>query len=71
MKRKEDEEKRRKEEQVKQEQDQAQERQRTVSDIEDGAYTTDKIVDYSKGLFSEKKMSSAKKESGEYEVVTD
>lgn len=42
-----------------------------MSDIEDGAYTTDKIVDYSKGLFSEKKMSSAKKESGEYEVVTD
>ena len=45
--------------------------QRKIVDDEDKAYETDKIVDYSKNFISEKKMSSARKENTDYDIVTD
>ena len=40
-------------------------------DSDDNEYDSDKIADYSKSLYSEKKMSSSKKQDNDYEIVTD
>lgn len=66
---KENEEKQKKEEEAKA-QKVAAERSRN-GDSDDNEYDSDKIADYSKGLYSEKKMSSSKKQDNDYEIVTD
>lgn len=45
--------------------------QKKIVDDEDKAYETDKIVDYSKNIAAEKKVSQAKKENTDYDIVTD
>jgi hypothetical protein len=45
--------------------------QKKILEDEEKAYETEKIVDYSKNFISEKKLSSAKQESSDYDIVTD
>lgn len=45
--------------------------QKKINDDEDKAYETDKIVDYSKNIAAEKKVTQAKKENTDYDIVTD
>lgn len=45
--------------------------QRKIAEDEERAYETDKIVDYSRNFIAEKKLTSAKKENADYDIVTD
>ena len=50
---------------------QAQAVQQKAAESDDNEYQTDSIVDYSKSLFVEKKMSSAKQSNNDFDIVTD
>lgn len=53
------------------EQEQTQPAPKKIAEIEEKAYETEKIVDYSKNLYAEKKMSSAKQSNNDFDIVTD